>query len=78
MSGMAGFRPPASIPIAISRPIEALAFLRDGAIFPHINRADTAVTIYPPVAQFFFLIVTRIGENVTVMRLALLGAKPSP
>jgi alpha-1,6-mannosyltransferase len=53
----------------------ALAFLRDGTIFPHINRADTAVTIYPPVAQFFFLMVTRIGENVTVMRLALLGCE---
>jgi alpha-1,6-mannosyltransferase len=53
----------------------ALAFLRDGAIFPHINRADTAVTIYPPVAQFFFFIVTRIGESVTVMRLALLGCE---
>jgi alpha-1,6-mannosyltransferase len=54
---------------------EALTFLRDGAIFPHINRADFAVTIYPPVAQFFFFIVTRIGENVTVMRLALLGCE---
>ena len=54
---------------------EALAFLRDGAIFPHINRADTAVTIYPPVTQLFFLIVTRIGESVTVMRLALLGCE---
>ncbi|WFU39032.1 glycosyltransferase 87 family protein [Bradyrhizobium sp. CB82] len=54
---------------------KALAFLRDGAIFPHINRADTAVTIYPPVAQFFFFVVTRIGENVTVMRLALLGCE---
>jgi alpha-1,6-mannosyltransferase len=54
---------------------DALAFLRDGNIFPHINRAATAVTIYPPVAQFFFLIVTRIGENVTVMRLALLGCE---
>jgi alpha-1,6-mannosyltransferase len=54
---------------------EALAFLRDGTIFPHINRADTAVTIYPPMAQFFFLIVTRIGESVTVMRLALLGCE---
>jgi alpha-1,6-mannosyltransferase len=53
----------------------ALAFLRDGTIFPHINRADFAVTIYPPVAQFFFLIVTRIGESVTVMRLALLGCE---
>src|SRR5258705_6979398 len=54
---------------------EALAFLRDGTIFPHINRADFAVTIYPPVAQFFFLIVTRIGESVTMMRLALLGCE---
>ncbi len=53
----------------------ALAFLRDRAIFPHINRADTAVTIYPPVAQLFFLIVTRIGESVTIMRLALLGCE---
>ena len=53
----------------------ALASLREGTIFPHINRATTAVTIYPPVAQFFFLIVTRIGENVTVMRLALVGCE---
>ena len=75
MSGMAGFRPPASIPTAISRLDEALTFLRDGTIFPHINRADFAVTIYPPVAQFFFLIVTWIGESVTMMRLALLGCE---
>ena len=54
---------------------EALAFLRDGTIFSHINRVDTAVTIYPPVAQFFFFIVTRIGESVTTMRLALLGCE---
>jgi alpha-1,6-mannosyltransferase len=54
---------------------EALAFLRDETIFPYINRADFAVTIYPPVAQFFFLIVTRFGESVTTMRLALLGCE---
>ena len=54
---------------------QALAFLRDHTIFPHMNRADTAVTIYPPIAQFFFLIVTRIAENVTVMRLALMGCE---
>src|SRR5262249_44732100 len=54
---------------------EALAFLREAAVFPNINRADFAVTIYPPAAQFFFLVVTRIGENVTVMRLALLGCE---
>src|SRR5262249_19816733 len=51
----------------------ALAGLRDAAIYPNINRADSAVTIYPPVAQMFFFIVTRIGDHVTVMRLALLA-----
>jgi alpha-1,6-mannosyltransferase len=54
---------------------DVLTQLRDTAIFPKINRADYAVTIYPPVAEFFFLVVTRIGENVTVMRLALLGCE---
>lgn len=54
---------------------DALAHLRDVTIFPRINRADYAVTIYPPVAEFFFLIVTRFGENVNVMRLALLGCE---
>jgi len=54
---------------------QALAALRDAAIFPHINRADYAVTIYPPVAEFFFLLVTRLGASVTVMRLALLGCE---
>ncbi|HET9685596.1 MAG TPA: glycosyltransferase family 87 protein, partial [Pseudolabrys sp.] len=54
---------------------DAVAHLRDATIFPEINRPDYAVTIYPPVAEFFFLIVTRIGENVNVMRLALLGCE---
>src|SRR5262249_54794546 len=54
---------------------DTLAHLRDATIFPRINRADYAVTIYPPTAEFFFLIVTRIGENVNVMRLALLGCE---
>ena len=54
---------------------DALAHLRDATIFPKINRADYAVTIYPPVAEFFFLIVTRVGESVNVMRLALLGCE---
>jgi len=53
----------------------ALASLRDAAIFPHINRVGTAATIYPPVAQFFFLIVTRFGESVTAMRLAMLACE---
>jgi alpha-1,6-mannosyltransferase len=53
----------------------ALAALRDAAIYPNINRIDYAVTIYPPVAQMFFFAVTRLGESVTVMRLAFLGCE---
>ena len=53
----------------------ALAGLRDAAIFPNINRADYAVTIYPPVAQAFFLMVTRLGANTLVMRIALLACE---
>ena len=47
--------------------------LRDTAIFPHINRAGTAVTIYPPVAQGIFLAVTRFGQSVTVIKAAMVG-----
>jgi hypothetical protein len=53
----------------------ALARLRDPDIFPRINRADYAVTIYPPAAQFFFLLVTRLGESVLVMKLALVACE---
>jgi alpha-1,6-mannosyltransferase len=49
----------------------ALAGLRDATIYPNINRADYAVTAYPPVAEMFFLAVTRISETLTMMRLAM-------
>lgn len=53
----------------------ALAALRDTAIFPHINRADYAVTGYPPVAQMFYFAVTRIAESLIAMRLAMIGCE---
>jgi hypothetical protein len=53
----------------------ALAALRDAAIFPHINRADFAVTAYPPIAQMFFLAVTRVSESLTAMRLAMVACE---
>jgi hypothetical protein len=53
----------------------ALAALRDAAIYPHINRADYAVTAYPPIAQMFFLAVTRISESVIAMRLAMVACE---
>jgi alpha-1,6-mannosyltransferase len=51
----------------------ALAALRDAAIYPNINRADYAVTVYPPVAQAIYLAVTRIAETALAMRLAMVG-----
>ena len=53
----------------------ALAALRDAAIFPRINRADYAVTAHPPFAQMIFFTVTRIGETITAMRLAMLASE---
>ncbi len=51
----------------------ALAFLRDTGIYPLINRADTAPTIYPPVAQFVFFVVTSVAQSVTLMKTAMVG-----
>jgi hypothetical protein len=64
----AGINPYRHVPAA-----PELAQLRDGAIWPLINRADYAVTIYPPAAQALFLAITRVGESAVVMKLALLA-----
>jgi hypothetical protein len=53
----------------------ALAALRDAVIYPHINRADYAVTAYPPIAQIFFLGVSRISESVIAMRLGMVACE---
>jgi alpha-1,6-mannosyltransferase len=50
---------------------EALAGLRDAAIYPNINRVGYARTIYPPVAELIFLGVTRLSERLTAMKLAM-------
>jgi alpha-1,6-mannosyltransferase len=51
----------------------ALAALRDEAIYPRINRAEYAPTIYPPAAQVVFAIVGRIWSSVTGVKLAMVG-----
>ncbi len=51
----------------------ALSGLRDDAIYPHINRKDYATTIYPPGAQAIYLLVTRVHESVSAMKLAMVG-----
>ena len=66
----AGINPYALVPAD-----PALAALRDAAIYPNINRADYAVTAYPPVAQVFFLAVTRVSETLVMMRLAMVACE---
>jgi hypothetical protein len=46
----------------------ALAALRDAAIYPYINRANYAVTIYPPAAQMAFWLFSRLAETVWAMK----------
>jgi hypothetical protein len=41
-----------------------LVRFRDDSIYPNINRKEYARTIYPPVAQFFFFLVTRLTQSV--------------
>ncbi len=50
-----------------------LSFLRDGSIYPHINRKEYAHTIYPPGAQMLYMIVARVHASVFAMKVALLG-----
>ena len=50
-----------------------LKFLRDDEIYPRINRADYAPTIYPPLAQIVFFLVTRVSESLTAMKAAMVG-----
>jgi hypothetical protein len=43
-----------------------LAFLRDAAIFPNINRANYAHTIYPPAAQMIFFITSSMAKLLAI------------
>jgi hypothetical protein len=45
-----------------------LAGLRDDYIYPHINRKEYAHTIYPPVAQAFYFLVTRLTQSIPVFK----------
>jgi alpha-1,6-mannosyltransferase len=51
----------------------ALQALRDDAIYPHINRADYAPTIYPPLAELVFFAATRISETPVFMKTVMIG-----
>jgi alpha-1,6-mannosyltransferase len=51
----------------------ALESLRDQVIYPLINRANYAPTIYPPVAQLVFFAATRVSESTTFMKAVMIG-----
>ena len=51
----------------------ALESLRDTKIYPNINRAGYAHTIYPPTAQIAFWAITRIDDSVVGMKLGMLA-----
>ncbi len=64
----AGINPYRFVPAA-----PELATLRDEAIWPFINRADYAVTIYPPAAEMLFFLVGRIADGLVPLKIALIG-----
>ena len=66
----AGFNPYRYVPAA-----PELKALRDGIIFPNVDKADYAVTIYPPAAEMLFFLVTRIHESVAAMKIALVACE---
>jgi alpha-1,6-mannosyltransferase len=51
----------------------ALSALRDESVYPNINRADYAHTIYPPTAQLAFLAIERVSDSVVGMKLGLIA-----
>jgi alpha-1,6-mannosyltransferase len=50
---------------------DELADLRDSVIYPNINRADYALTVYPPVAEAILFGVTRVSESFTWMKFVM-------
>jgi hypothetical protein len=51
----------------------ALAFLRDDAVYPFINRAIEAPTIYPPAAQGVFGLAAFISPGVVGMKAVMVA-----
>jgi hypothetical protein len=63
---LAGINPYRYLPIA-----EPLASLRDDAVYPHINRAEYAHTVYPPAAQAIFALAAVVTPGVFGMKLMI-------
>jgi alpha-1,6-mannosyltransferase len=65
---LAGINPYRFIPDA-----PQLAFLRDATVFPNINRADYAHTIYPPAAEMIYALAAAVAPGVYGMKAVMAG-----
>lgn len=65
---LAGINPYRYLPIA-----PELSFLRDDAVYPNINRAGYARTIYPPAAEGFFALAAVVTPGVFGIKLMVAG-----
>jgi alpha-1,6-mannosyltransferase len=63
---LAGINPYRYLPVA-----PELEFLRDDAVYPGINRADYAHTIYPPAAQAIFALAAAVMPGVFGIKLMM-------
>lgn len=66
----AGFNPYLWVPAD-----SALAHLRDAAIYPNIYLKETAVTIYPPVAQMLFLVANAVSDSLRGIQVVMAAAE---
>ncbi len=50
---------------------EQLVALRDDLIYPHINKKDVAVTVYPPFAQMLFMAANAISDSLLGVKVVM-------
>jgi alpha-1,6-mannosyltransferase len=65
---MAGINPYRYVPAA-----PEVAFLRDDAVYPSINRAGYAPTVYPPAAEGVYALAAAVAPGVFGMKLVMAG-----
>ncbi|MEQ1616534.1 MAG: glycosyltransferase 87 family protein [Hyphomicrobiaceae bacterium] len=62
----AGFNPYLWVPADAE-----LAHLRDAVIYPGINQKETAVTLYPPLAEMLFALANRLSDSLRGIQLVM-------
>jgi hypothetical protein len=67
---LAGFNPYLWVPAD-----PALSHLRDAVIYPGINLKETAVTIYPPLAEMLFMAANAISDSLRGIQIVMAVAE---